>query len=256
MKKGRIGAALVLALGILVITASTCPALETIDLKIKPSGLALNTFFSGETALFSGEINKNQDVALEIVGPSVKSAFNVMGRIGPFWMNRDQAEIENAPGFYVLLLPEQGAWRDNLGALDLGLGKYEKDVKIEAGENEPEKIFNLFVELKESEGVFNEQPGAVKYEAGSDGKKLFNASFDFPSSTSLGLYQVRAVIIENGARVGTIVKDFPVQETGFVKLVHNMALNQGLLYGVLSVLIALFTGLVMGVLFRKSGGAH
>ena len=46
-----------------------------------------------------------------------------------------------------------------------------------------------------------------------------------------------------------------VHQIGFTRMVDDLATHQRLIYGVFAVLIALFTGGVMGLLF-KGGGGH
>jgi len=41
-----------------------------------------------------------------------------------------------------------------------------------------------------------------------------------------------------------------------VKSLAEMAKNNGALYGLLSIILALGSGLGVGLVFRKSGGAH
>jgi hypothetical protein len=50
-------------------------------------------------------------------------------------------------------------------------------------------------------------------------------------------------------------RSFTVDEVGFSRLVYDLATNQRLVYGILAVVIALFAGAVMGLLF-KGGGSH
>jgi hypothetical protein len=74
-----------------------------------------------------------------------------------------------------------------------------------------------------------------------------------PSSTTAGKYTVKATTIANEKRTAELSSNLTVQEVGFVELVDALASKSRLTYGVVAVLIALFSGALMGLLFKGSG---
>jgi hypothetical protein len=51
------------------------------------------------------------------------------------------------------------------------------------------------------------------------------------------------------------VHPFQVEEVGVIKTIHELAYHQELIYGILCVVIALFVGAVMGLVFVRTA-AH
>jgi uncharacterized protein (TIGR02186 family) len=225
------------------------------QLAIQPEILNIGTFYSGGEVAVSGEVPQGQDVIVEITGPAADGKFDVKGRVGPFWMTKGKAELDGAPSMYVLLLPGDQQWRQQAESMGLGLENLKKEMSIEAGERSADEMFEMFLDLKKSEGLYVEQESAVTYTPTENGSRRFTATYRFPRSTAAGKYLIKATIVADGAKITELSRTFPVEEVGFTRLVDDLATNQRLTYGILAVLIALFTGAVMGVLF-KGGGGH
>ena len=224
-------------------------------MEIQPAHLDVDTFFTGGRVTITGRVPAASEVAIEITGPAVNAQYDIKGRVGPFWMTRQNVHLENAPALYALLTPAGSEWEQRLPGLGLGYAKMKSDLHISQTDLPNEDILKMFMNLKESEGLYSENSGAVSYTDERDGSKEFRAVYDFPSSTAPGNYAITATLLENGRAAGEVSKEFKVRETGFVKLIDEMATNQRLAYGILAVLIALFAGGIMGVLF-KGGGSH
>jgi hypothetical protein len=222
-------------------------------LTVSPDVLNVGLFFSGGEVAITGEIPVSQDVVVEIIGPQVNSLFNVKGRIGPFWLTREKVDLENAPALYILLLPPGPDWENKAAALNLGIDNLKQQIGISRSETAPDDIFRMFLKLKRSEKLYSELPGAVSYSAGENGRRRFTAACRLPSSTAVGKYTVKATTIANGDRSAELSRDLTVQEVGFVEMVNRMASKRRLTYGVAAVLIALFSGALMGLLFKSSG---
>jgi hypothetical protein len=235
--------------------AETAWAAESGKLAIQPEVLDIGTFYSGCQVTISGEVPKGQDVVVEIAGPAANGQFDLKGRVGPFWMTNGRAEMDGAPAMYALLLPGGRDWQRKASALGLGLEKLRNKIAIQSATVPPDELFNLFLRLKKSEGLYVVEDNAVAYAAAKNGFRRFTAVCHFPRSTAAGNYTIKATEIINGAKGMELSRNFLVDEVGFSRLVYDLATNQRLTYGILAVVIALFAGAVMGLLF-KGGGRH
>jgi hypothetical protein len=224
-------------------------------LAIRPEVLNIGTFYSGGEVTITGEVPHGQDVIVEIAGPLAEGAFDVKGRVGPFWMTRDKAEVSGAPSTYVLLLPEGQDWHRQAAALGLGLEMLKQKMTLQSTTLSADELFDLFLQLKQSEGLYLEEDNAVSYASGQSGRRQFTAVYRFPRATTTGQYTIKAIAVAKGGRGAVQSCDFRVDEVGFTRLVDELATHQRLTYGILAVLIALFAGAVMGFLF-KGGGSH
>jgi hypothetical protein len=241
--------------GLAVTPAGFARAAAPAALTVDPAVLKVGTFFSGGQVTITGEVPTAYDVVVEIIGPQTTSLFDVKGRIGPFWMTREKVDLENAPALYLLLMPAGPDWSQKTPALNLGIDNLKQQIGISGSESPLDDIFPMFVKLKRSEELYGEVPGAVLFSTDENGHRRFTASCHLPSSIAAGKYTIKATTIANGQRGEQLSADLRVQQVGFVEMVDKLATNRRLTYGVASVLIALFAGAVMGLIF-KGGGSH
>jgi hypothetical protein len=234
----------------------TARATQSGELEIEPKVLNLGTFYSGSQVKISGEVADERDVIVEIDGPVVNSQFDLKGRVGPFWMTQDKADLEGAPAMYILLLPGGDNWRREASSLGLGPKKLRRKISIQSATLPPDDIFNMFLELKKSEGLYVVQDNAITYASSENGRRRFTAVYHFPRSTVAGKYAIKAITVAPGAKnIAQQSRSLLVDEVGFARLIDDLASNQRLTYGILAVVIALVAGSAMGILF-KGGGGH
>jgi hypothetical protein len=244
-----------LIIGVILAGVDLASSARASTIKIYPAHLDIGTFFSGRRISLSGSVPADRDVVIEVRGPEEKSVFNTKGRVGPFWMNRGKFELEKAPFLYLLLLPEGAEPSTVLSSLGLGIKQLERKLAVKPDTVDLDVVFPRFVQLKESQHLYGELAGAVRYSPSTGGIKHFEALFQMPSSTVPGEYMIEARLVHDGKVEEMPSQAFTVKEVGFVKAVRELAYDSGLLYGILCVLIALFVGAVIGLLFQ-SKGAH
>ncbi len=247
---------LICCAGLILATPGFSVSAQMRGLTVTPDIVELDMFFSGGRVTISGELPSKGDVVVEIRGPRIACQFDLKGRVGPFWLTRGDVCLENAPLLSLLLLPDGKEWEERSAALGLGLSQVRKEVKISEGDLSPEEVFRLFVDLKTREGLYGVQAGAVSYSSAANGARRFTAGCDLPSSTAPGKYEIMATHLVDGVAGQTLSGGLTVKEVGFIKFLNGLANNQRLIYGVLAVVIALFTGSFMGVLFKQRGGGH
>ncbi|OQX64119.1 MAG: hypothetical protein B5M56_00665 [Desulfococcus sp. 4484_241] len=245
-------------LGMLVIlfcAKTASPALSPAA-TVTPPQINIGLFFSGKRVSIAGPILPGRDVVVEIKGPEKKSVFNMKGRVGPFWMNVQKVELEKAPFLYMLLLPEGKDLLPVLSSMGIGINEIKRRMVVKPETVSPDTIFPSFVQLKQADGLYKEMEGAVQYSQAKDGARCFKAEFFMPSSIVPEEYNIVISVFHNGKLEATTTQKMPVHKIGVVKEIHKMAYNHGLLYGILCVIIALFVGITMGLVFRDEGGAH
>jgi hypothetical protein len=246
--------AVVLAVGLAFgrIPAGFC--VESMNVKIQPPSLGINLFFSGSEIKLSGSISSDRDLIIEIIGPRKESKFNLKGRVGPFWMNSAKVELDHAPFLYKVLLPGGSNWTERAQSLGLGIQNLAAEITISPASLDPNLIFQRFVRLKISEQLYTEAEDAVDYLPAGVDRKYFEAKFLLPSATVAGRYEIVANQILHDKIEQKAVYNFQVEEVGVIKGIHEIAYQRELLYGILSVVVALFVGAVMGLLFKHSKG--
>lgn len=242
-------------LGLLFLFAGLAVAADLADFEIIPPSLDITCFYSGQKIKISGTVPSDRDIIIEIKGPERKDTFNMKGRIGPFWMNREKVELEHVPFLYALLLPGNRKWDGQLDTLGVGLNNLEKNITIRAKTLSLDMIFEQFIQLKRSQRLYAKLDDAISYSPESKGRKHLTASFTFPPSIVPAEYKVVTTLISNGKAEEKSVFNFTIKEVGLIKTIRELAHKRELLYGLLSVAIALISGAIIGMIFN-GGGRH
>lgn len=243
-----------LALACILLYAGMAPGVEPTQMDVTPRGFSIGTFFSGQEIHISGVVPSDLDIIIEVKGPQEKELFNMKAKVGPFWMNREKVEIENTPFLYGLLLPEDQTWEGHLTELEVGLEYLKRQMDISPPSLDLDTIFSRFVQLKQTGHLYQVQPGTIHYSPAVSGQRRFEAKFEFPASTVPGEYTIKATWVQEGLAAGTASKCFSVEEVGMIRLIRDVAYQQELIYGIMCVIIALCSGMLMGLFFKGVGG--
>ncbi len=217
--------------------------------------------YNGDRIDFFGTLAGTEANALvvKLTSPAETVKINVKGRVGPFWMNTRQYQVENVPSMYQvqasapldeILSPELAA------ELQVGFETIKNQMKyqIVKGEKKPddeETIFQGLMKIKRDNELYSiDDTGRIQIKEG----KLFNHYFHFPPDAKPGTYNVEYFLIKDRTLVGKSTDTIHIKKVGLVAFVARAAQEHPVVYGICAVLIALVTGLVVGFIFK--GAAH
>jgi len=250
-------AALALALGLAALPARA----ETLIAEVSTHRVAISSNFSGTDLTVYGSVERDAgtvsrasgyDIAVMLAGPRRTVVTRRKDRVLGVWVNRDWRTYD-APSFYALattrpldlLAPEEQLDAQQIGIDNLILPEgVPGGVEVLAGQLE---FRDAFSSLQRKAGLYAEYPGTVKLL----GTHLFSATLPIPAEVPVGQYTVRVVVLADGSPVAETTTDVEVTKVGFEQTVTDLAAHRSVLYGLVSVLIALMTGWLGGVLFRR-----
>lgn len=253
--RGNVLTRTVVGLATAVVCGAAPSSAGVVDVHVSPPGVQIGAFFAGRTIELSGTADDSVDVVIEVVGPKEAALFHLKGRVGPLWLNVQEVELEYAPHLYLLLTSDELESEDLLGELGLGLEHVEREIVVHPPSLDKDVVFEQFLKLKGSEGLYDVCRGAIDYQPAGDGTRTYHTELFLPSSTPPGVYRIVATALADGVVVDRAVGDLSVAEAGPVKAIHDLAYDHGLIYGVAAVIIALVMGAVIGLVFRRVG-AH
>jgi hypothetical protein len=120
----------------------------------------------------------------------------------------------------------------------------------DVGSNQPaDHVFErAFLRLQRSQRTYLEDASAVTILDDT----LFRARATFPADVPLGDFTVRVFLFSGGVLLAQEEVAILVRKTGFEQVLFAASQNRPLLYGLLCVLLALATGWLGGVVFRRS----
>ncbi|MGO0122906.1 TIGR02186 family protein [Desulfothermobacter acidiphilus] len=228
------------------------PAQAAVEVVPGKVGIGLN--FAGDKVTVVGSAPEGSEVYVEVLSPPVKVPVNELGRVGPFWLNKEKVEIKGVPKFYQVYtscpldqLPT--ALREELE----GYSKAFRAAQVydTTGENkrllssqEAQPFLQFLAQEYQSKGLYAVRAGAVKLEGGR-----FQVTVEVPPGTPQGNIQVTAHLLKNGQVIARETTSFQVESQGLVRWLRVLAGTDGPVYGGLAVMLAIVAGLAVGMGF-------
>uniref|UniRef100_A0A7C4MKX9 TIGR02186 family protein n=1 Tax=Desulfatirhabdium butyrativorans TaxID=340467 RepID=A0A7C4MKX9_9BACT len=248
----------------LLVAACCSPvaAADTLVINIDPAAIRIGATYDGSTVRVFGEVSEDCDVVIRMIGETHDLTMKQKGKIfGLLWMNLNTVKMHNVPSF--LYVDSSRSFQEsvsndpsyqNLDSL-FGLKSLKQVILIEPQTSEDELLFQELLKLKEHEKHYR-QFSNVRFGTVENGIKSFEANIDLPPNLSAGPYRMEAYAVRNGQMVAHADTRILVSLAGFPKLLADVAFQHALIYGLMSVIIALVAGLLTGLVFGGGKGAH
>lgn len=241
---------LVLSFASLLSIADTKPV-GAIEADLSSHLVAIRADFSGDRIQLYGSINTPGEVLVVMRGPDTDFKMLRKSRVAGIWMNTASMTFEDVPSFYAIAstgpLDEitSSATRalNNIGFNNIGLdlpiikaaGSLAKDWKDSL-------IRNLMrsgnYQLESAEVIFL-------------GEHLFKTEFELPSSVPTGTYFVSVYHLRNGQIIDARTTPLSVSKIGLEAEIFDYAHHHGAMYGIIAIFIALISGWIGHLAFRK-----
>jgi uncharacterized protein (TIGR02186 family) len=186
-------------------------------------------------------------------GPRQSITVRRKERFAGIWVNRGAQEFIDAPGYLAVLSnrePEAIAPPTALERFQLGL---DRTALLTPGKQVPaltaeERTYQqAVIRLLNRQNLFVQNPSGVEFLS----EMLFRARIVMPAGVPIGRYEVEVFLFRDGALLQRQLLPIDIHKSGFEQLVFNTATEQPLIYGLLSVAMAIFAGWFAGVIFRR-----
>lgn len=239
-------AALCLALGGFCLPAR---ADDAVSLTVKPRDIDISATYTGAVLHAEGRAPAGSAIVARFTGDSGNLALRRKGKVfGLLWMNLGTVHLSNVPS--VCLVAASGRLAD-IGGLPLGLEAVRGGIQAQEGKADGIDLPGELLKLKEHDGLYREAAKGVTVAA--DG--AFSVDMPIPSRMSPGAYSLDVFALHNGVVAGKVSAPVTVKLVGMPAWIDHMATRQSLLYGILSTLVAIFGGLLIGLVCQRRG-AH
>ena len=251
--------ALVAILGLLLGTNASAQSDERKAPKngvtVEPDRVGVDLFYGGAAPRVHATVPAGNQVAVRLMGKRERVELKTKGKVGGvLWMNVGEVALESVPTAYLVatsaplaeLAPEA-----ELDRFDVGYAALARDAGTEA------TTFGQFVKLKQREGVYRVDEGAVDLQPSGSKQATLSVSIPLPARTPVGDYEVEVIGFEHGRghEIGTA--SLRLEQAGLVRALRSLAVNRSLIYGFAAVFVAIVAGVLTGLVFgRRAGGAH
>jgi uncharacterized protein (TIGR02186 family) len=247
--------------GILVLLAAAAAHGEDLTIALSAPEVRIDSNFTGTTIAIFGVIQRDAatvsrsqgyDVAVLATGPLESVVARRKDRILGVWANRAAETIVSVPSFYSLNTSRDiDALAPPSLLANLGIGFRHIDFTYAGhdGVNDPaaDEFRDAYIRLKMQGGLYDEHQGGVTF----IGDTIFRSALRIPANVPVGRYTVGVYLFSGSAFLAKASAPLEVTKTGFESYMFSIANRQSLLYGLGCVALALITGWLAGVIFRR-----
>ena len=234
----------------------------TFKVKLDPAVIHIGAFYNGGRVSVTGEVPGKSEVVIRVKGKLQDLEFQKKGRVlGILWMNRESVIFHELPNVFLLYTSKSFEDMARLnqgepGVQEVSLNSLESQVDISPIPADKHALMEDLLKLKRSEGLYGVRNDAIHYSESQGSTKTFIGTLSMPPRLPPGEYAVEVFALNQGNIVARTTEHLKVDEVGLPALLSALAFEHGGLYGVLASLIAIAAGLLTGLLFKGSKGAH
>ncbi|PCJ83031.1 MAG: hypothetical protein COA52_19465 [Hyphomicrobiales bacterium] len=250
-----------LAILLAVLVLDTARA-ERIISALSAEKVEINSNFIGTDMVVFGSIERDAatvsrgagyDIAIIMKGPPAHVVTRKKDRIFGIWINREARSFQSIPTFYALhsnKLTADLASQKLLAKKQIGMNNISFSL-INGGTAQQQKADKEYIEayrrLKANDNLFQVDNSSIDFLT----NHLFKSTFHIPAKVPVGEYTIEFYLFNQGSLLAETKNTFQVSKAGFEQIVYDYSRNQSIAFGVVAVLLALFTGWFGGVIFRR-----
>ena len=251
---------LALALAATVAAAPACA--ERIISTVSTSRVLIASNFTGAEVVLFGSVERDAqtvsrrggyDIVVTVSGPREDIVTFRKQRMAGIWVNADSRTFVKVPAYLTVLSNRtinEIADINTLRRTQTGLARtlLTQDIAGDIADSIRDDPFRqAFLRLKIDERLYTELQNGVTFLTPA----LFRAAIPIPDTAPTGSYEIDVKLFADGVLLARTQTALEVVKVGFEQFVANAARDHGLFYGLFCAGLALLTGWLASVVFRK-----
>ena len=244
------------AIALLLVMALPVQA-EQIVAGLSQTEVSINANFAGSEIIVYGAVKRDApapkkprlEVIVTVEGPADPLIVRKKDRRFGVWMNAESVQIDLAPSFYAVAttgpLSEILTDAENL-RYQITVPSEIRAVGIALQTDNSSDFIAALLRIREDEGRYRIAEGAVELTDST----LFRADVVLPANLTEGDYRVRMYITRGGMVIDAQDQVIAVQKQGLERFVNRLSKSQPLIYGLLSLAMAVAAGWGASTAFR------
>jgi uncharacterized protein (TIGR02186 family) len=243
-----------LRLALLLLALALPARAEEVVAALSQNRVSIDTNFDGSEILIFGAIKREEPappgplhVVITVEGPSDPVVVRRKSRVLGIWVNAEQVEIDRAPTFYAVAT--SGPWdkvisdtEDLRNRISIARAIRSVGANVEDSPNFTEAL----IRLRLRNGLYQTAISSVQVTDST----LFQTSVALPANLTEGNYKVRFFLTRDAKVIDAQETTIFVQKVGLERFIFALAHEEPLLYGLLSLAIALAAGWGASAAFR------
>ncbi len=244
-----------------VVGMFTQPALaQRLVSKLSDQQISINSTFAGESLTLFGNveppigksektINGPFNIVITIQGPAITRVVRRKERQLGVWLNTQHVTFSSVPAFFHVMATGR---LDNIADASvfeqLGIGIKSQIKGPDTSDTVRAELFReQLIRLMSKTKMFGIDEHRVSFLSPT----FYTAQIILPANVPNGTYLAKTYVFKDGKLIDQRAERFYVRTTGAERFISNAARNFPLAYGFSAVLLALFTGWLGGVAFRR-----
>ncbi|GAA6209573.1 TIGR02186 family protein [Cognatishimia sp. WU-CL00825] len=233
-------------------------AAEEVVLGLSQNRVAITANFDGSEILVFGAVKREEaipegdplGVIVAISGP--KEPITVRRKekkLGLIWVNTESVTIEAAPSFYAVAT---SAPFDKIitaaedAKHEISIQNAIKSADADAQVDDPEAFAEAVQRIRANSGLYSVLENTVDVDA----QTLFRTSIAMPSNLTEGDFSTRIFLTRGGEVIAQYETEIDVSKVGLERWLFNLSRQRPLVYGLLSLFIAIAAGWGASAFFR------
>jgi len=245
-----------------IVAGAQAASAERLVLSLSNEHVQITSNFDGENLVLFGTVEADPgqgtrpagyDLVVTVAGPRETMRTRRKERVLGIWVNVNSREFVRVPSYLSVLSNRPFthiANAETLRRLQIGLDNFLLTQRIgsDFGDTVLDDPYRVaFVRLENEHGLYREADDAVSFLTPA----VFRAAIPLPSNVPTGNFKINVKLFADGALITQSDTALLVTKTGVEQYVAEAAGNHGLLYGLATTLVALLTGWIASVVFRR-----
>lgn len=245
-----------------LVAAATPAAAERLIVSVSNHRVTVTPSYAGDELVLFGSVERDADtppdrgdydLVVTVSGPRADMVTRRKERRAGIWVNTDSREFLDVPSYLAIFSNRplnEIANADVQRRLQLGINNIvlTQRVGIDYGDVVATDPFRVaFVRRRSELGLYRQSATAVTFLTPT----LFRVTIPLPATVPIGTFDIDIKLLVHGALVAKSETAFEIVKVGFEQFVANAARHHGLLYGLATVMMALGTGWIASLAFRR-----
>lgn len=222
---------------------------EQVVLGLSKNEVAITASFDGSEILIFGAVRREEpipegpplEVVITVAGPSLPVTVRRKERRFGIWVNTDAVDVDQAPSYYAVA--SSGPLSEVLTNIDdlrysISVPRAIRSVGAPMNIEDSGAFTDALIRIREDVDLYQ----MLEEKVVVDQQTLFRTSIQLPASLTEGGYVTRIFLTRDGNVVSQYQATIDVRKVGLERWLFMLSRNQPLLYGLMSIFIAVAAG--------------